>query len=93
MIAETEQATSDDEDESLEGGRELTLAAYRTDAASVKEFSRRRARAEALIAAQTVTVDHFRQAAADLYERPIATAAAPALSDDFAPVDALVRRS
>lgn len=39
-----------------------------------------------------VTVERFEEAVRDLYPEPIATSDVPVLSDDFAPVDTLMRR-
>ncbi len=39
-----------------------------------------------------ITVDRFEEAASELYTAPIATSDVPILSDDFAPVDTLIRR-
>ncbi|MDR7482419.1 MAG: fused MFS/spermidine synthase [Armatimonadota bacterium] len=47
-------------------------------------------RAHALAAGGRVTVERFVDAAASLYEVPIRTDDVPVLSDDFAPVDALI---
>ena len=49
-----------------------------------------RRRARALVDGHVVTVDRFLRAAEDLYQVPIRTADVPVLSDDFAPVDALI---
>lgn len=49
-----------------------------------------RRRAEALASSGTVTVDRFREAAANLYQVPIRTEDVPVLTDDFAPIDALI---
>ncbi|MBI3998150.1 MAG: fused MFS/spermidine synthase, partial [Armatimonadetes bacterium] len=49
-----------------------------------------RRRAQALVEGRRVTVDRFLAAAADLYQAPIRIADVPMLSDDFAPVDALI---
>jgi spermidine synthase len=51
-----------------------------------------RRRAHALAASGRVTVERFVDAAASLYESPIRTDDVPVLSDDFAPVDALIPR-
>ncbi len=48
------------------------------------------ARAKALAGEGRVTVERFIVAAGDLYEKPISTADVPVLSDDFAPIDALI---
>ena len=47
-------------------------------------------RAQALAASRAVTVDRFLRAAADLYMVPIRTDDVPVLTDDFAPIDALI---
>ena len=47
-------------------------------------------RARTLLDNRTVTVDRFLHAAEDLYQWGIPTADVPVLSDDFAPVDALI---
>jgi spermidine synthase len=49
-----------------------------------------RRRAQALVDGRVVTVDRFLAAAADLYTAPIATGDVPILTDDFAPIDALI---
>lgn len=47
-------------------------------------------RARALMAGRIVTLDRFPDAARNLYQAPIQTSDVPVLSDDFAPVDALI---
>ncbi len=47
-------------------------------------------RARSLVDRRAVTVDRFLHAAEDLYQPPIRTGDVPVLSDDFAPVDALI---
>jgi spermidine synthase len=47
-------------------------------------------RAQALVDRRVVTVDRFLRAAADLYTAPIRTDDVPVLTDDFAPIDALI---
>lgn len=47
-------------------------------------------RAQALTASRAVRVDRFLRAAADLYVVPIRTDDVPVLTDDFAPIDALI---
>jgi spermidine synthase len=49
-------------------------------------------RARALVEVGTVTVDRFPDAASDLYTQRIPIDDVPVLSDDFAPVDALIPR-
>ncbi len=60
-----------------------------TDAPALPPEEIRR-RAQALVDARLVTVDRFLDAAGDLYETAIPTADVPVLSDDFAPIDALI---
>lgn len=47
-------------------------------------------RAHELVSSRAVTVDRFLAAAGDVYLRPIRTDDVPVLTDDFAPVDALI---
>jgi len=49
-----------------------------------------RRRARSLVDRRVVTVERFQDAAASLYVTPIPTDDVPILSDDFAPVDALI---
>ncbi|MDR7518898.1 MAG: fused MFS/spermidine synthase [Armatimonadota bacterium] len=67
--------------------RNIIVVATGAPALSAQEIT---ARAQALRRAQVVTVDRFASAAADLYRRSIRTDDVPTLTDDFAPVDALI---
>ncbi len=67
--------------------RNIIVVATDEPALSIGEVERR---ARALVDGHTVTVDRFLRAAGDLYQVPIRTGDVPALSDDFAPVDALI---
>ena len=60
-----------------------------TDAPALPPGEVRR-RAQALVDARLVTVGRFLDAAGDLYLAAIPTADVPVLSDDFAPIDALI---
>lgn len=67
--------------------RNIILVA--TDAPRLPDAEIRR-RARALVDGNVVTVDRFLDAAGDLYGTPIPTHDVPVLTDDFAPVDALI---
>jgi len=67
--------------------RNVIVIATDEPALSSEEIRRR---AQALVDARRVTVDRFLAAAADLYEAVIPTADVPVLSDNFAPIDALI---
>jgi spermidine synthase len=67
--------------------RNIIVVATEAPALSADAILRR---ARDLAAARVVTVDRFVEAAGTLYRPPIRTDDVPALSDDFAPVDALI---
>ncbi len=69
--------------------RNVVVAATDEPALTRDEIARR---ARDLVDRGVVSVDGFVQAAANLYDGPVETAGVPELTDDFAPVDALVRR-
>jgi spermidine synthase len=69
------------------GVRNIIVVATGEPALSKDEIVRR---AEALVDGRVVTVDRFVEAAKDLYDGRILTGDVPILSDDFAPVDALL---
>ncbi|MGH7427762.1 MAG: hypothetical protein ACREJ4_05325, partial [Candidatus Methylomirabilaceae bacterium] len=60
-----------------------------TDAPPVSPDEIRR-RAQALVGGRTVAIDRFIEAAESLYVTPVKTGDVPVLTDDFAPVDALI---
>jgi spermidine synthase len=68
--------------------RNIILAATDEERLPAGEIRRR---AAALVARGTVTVDGFLRAAGDLDERPMSTADVPVLTDDYAPIDSLIR--
>lgn len=67
--------------------RNIIIVATDAPAISADEIVRR---ARALAAGRVVTVDRFVDAAGTVYQSPIRTNDVPVLSDDFAPVDALI---
>ena len=67
--------------------RNIIVVATDADPLPAEEIRRR---AADLVGRRIVTVDRFLDAAANLYQTPIRTADVPALTDDFAPVDALI---
>jgi spermidine synthase len=67
--------------------RNIILIATDEPALPVDEIRRR---AQDLAGRGVVTVDRFAAAAADLYEVPIRIDDVPVLTDDFAPIDALI---
>lgn len=67
--------------------RNIILVATDAPAISADEILRR---ARELAAGRVVTVDRFVDAAGTIYQTPIRTNDVPVLSDDFAPVDALI---
>ncbi|MDR7511769.1 MAG: hypothetical protein QN147_07075, partial [Armatimonadota bacterium] len=67
--------------------RNIIVIATHEPALSAEEIRRR---ARELVARGVVTVDRFTAAAADLYQTPIRTGDVPVLTDDFAPIDALI---
>ncbi len=68
--------------------RNIIVLATDEPALSREEIARR---ARALVADGSVSVENFVQAADNLYELPVDSAEVPVMTDDFAPVDALVR--
>jgi spermidine synthase len=72
---------------SPEAVRNIILVATDEPALSAEEIRRR---AQALADGRVVTADSFLEVASDLYQPPIRTDDVPILSDDFAPVDALI---
>ena len=67
--------------------RNIIVVATDEPALPIREVARR---ARVLVDERKVTVDRFLRAAEDLYQAPISTGDVPVLSDDFAPVDALI---
>lgn len=72
---------------SVDSLRNIIVVATDEPALPVGEIERR---ARALVDERRVTVDRFLRAAEDLFQAPIRTDGVPVLSDDFAPVDALI---
>lgn len=67
--------------------RNIIVVATDAPALSADEIRRR---AQALVDSRVATVERFLAAAGDLYLDPIKTDDVPVLTDDFAPVDALI---
>jgi spermidine synthase len=67
--------------------RNIIVVATDTPRLPAEEIVRR---ARSLTAAGTVTIERFDEAAADLYRDSVRIDDVPVLSDDFAPVDALI---
>jgi spermidine synthase len=72
---------------SLDQVRNIVLLATEAPVLSGNDITRR---AQALVDGGVVTVDRFVEATRDLYGERIPTDDVPVLSDDFAPVDALI---
>jgi spermidine synthase len=72
---------------SVQALRNIIVVATDAPPLSAHEIQRR---AQALVDRRVVTVDRFSAAAGDLYTAPIRTDDVPVLTDDFAPIDALI---